>query len=147
MRPDATGVDLSDDMLDYAQQRAAARHLEERVRYELGDFVETQDQFEPADITLLDKVVCCYPAPKQLLEAATSKTRVAIALTFPRRHFLGVAFNVVWNAAFWLLRSDFRSFIHEPRLIRQWLREKGLRQTFSHDTYWWHSEIYTIDAI
>lgn len=143
----ATGVDLSDAMLEHARQRAADRHLENRVHYELGDFVEAQDHFNRADITLLDKVVCCYPAPKQLLHAATAKTRVAIALTYPRKHLLNIVVNWMWNGGFWLMRSDFRSFIHEPTLIREWLRARGLRLSFSKDTYWWHSEIYVIESI
>ena len=143
----ATGIDLSDAMLDYARQRAADHHLSERVSYELGDFVESQARFESADITLLDKVVCCYPAPKELLEAATSKTRVAIALTFPRKHILGLLFNAVWNLGFSLLRSDFRSFVHEPRQIREWLAENGMRRRFYRDTFWWHSEVYVTDPV
>lgn len=143
----AVGVDLSDEMLDHARQRATELTLEERVSYERGDFVETRDHFDPADITLLDKVVCCYPAPKQLLEAAASKTRVAVALTYPRKHPLGLFFTAIWNLAFWLARSDFRSFVHEPYLIRQWLNDKGLRQSYGRDTFWWHSEVYVIDAV
>ena len=140
----ATGVDLSDAMLEHARRRAAERQLHNRVRYELGDFVETQDHFEPADITLLDKVVCCYPAPRRLLDAASAKTQVAIALTYPRKHLLNLMSNWVWNLGFWLMGSDFRSFVHEPASIRQWLKEKGLRLSFSKDTYWWHSEVYVV---
>ena len=47
----ATGIDLSDAMLNYARQRAADHHLSERVSYELGDFVEAQDSFKSVDIT------------------------------------------------------------------------------------------------
>ena len=143
----AVGIDLSDEMLDHARRRATEHELDERVSYELGDFVETQACFDPADITLLDKVVCCYPAPKELLEASVAKTRVAIALTFPCKHPLGILFTAVWNLGFWLLGSDFRSFVHEPSLIRQWLKENGLRQSYSRNTYWWHSEVYVLDAI
>ena len=141
----ATGVDLSDQMLAHARDRANDRGLNDRVGYELGDFVETQAGFEAADIALLDKVVCCYPAPRELLEATVNKTRFAIGLTYPRKRLANIIWTAFSNFGFWLLRSDFRSFVYEPRLIRGWLEEQGLRQSFSRDTFFWHTQVYLLD--
>lgn len=143
----ALGIDLADRMLDHARERAEGRGLTDRVEYRLGDFVDLQDSVEMADITVLDKVVCCYPAPKALLDAAADHTRRIVALTYPRKHLLSKFSNRVWNALFWLLRSDFRSFVHDPIAVRGWLEERGLRQVFNYDTLMWHTELYEVAEI
>ena len=61
---------------------------------------------------------------------------------YPRKHLLGVLWNALFNFGFWLIRSDFRGFTHEPRLIRGWLEDKGLRESFSRDTFFWHTQVY-----
>ena len=140
----AVGVDLADDMLVQARERAEQLGLAERVAYELGDFVDVHGKLEPADITLLDKVVCCYPAPKALLDAAVSRTGHAIALTYPRKRFLTKLSCWVWNLAFWLLRSHFRTFVHDPEAIEIWLRSLGLDRASAHESFMWHAEVYVL---
>ena len=141
----ALGIDLAQRMLDYARARAGERGLTDRVEYRLGDFVELRDTIEVADITVLDKVVCCYPAPKQLLDAAADCTRRVIALTYPRKHLLSALSTLVWNLAFWVLRSDFRTFVHDPCAVRAWLEDRGLRRVVDRDTLMWHTQVYVVD--
>ena len=57
----AVGIDLASSMLAEARDWAGERGLTERTDYIEGDFMLVADQVDPADISLLDKVVCCYP--------------------------------------------------------------------------------------
>lgn len=58
----ATGVDLAAMMIEEAQQWANDRGLGDRTHYIEDDFVTMgDDKTQVADITVLDKVICCYP--------------------------------------------------------------------------------------
>lgn len=141
----ALGIDLAPKMLDYARERARAVALEGKVEYRLGDFVEMEAELDPADLTLLDKVVCCYPDAESMLETAARHTRVALALVYPRRHWLGLLSNRVWNLAYRVLGSDFRSYVHDPGAVHRWLEGCGLRRVFSRDNLMWHTQVYIVD--
>lgn len=141
----ALGVDLAPGMLDHARERAHARALGDKVEYRLGDFVEMEAELDPADLTLLDKVVCCYPDAQGMLEAAARRTRVALALVYPRRHWLGLLSNRLWNLGYRVFGSDFRSYVHDPGAVHRWLEGAGLRRVFSRDNLMWHTQVYVVE--
>ena len=141
----ALGIDLAPAMLEFAASRARERQLDLRTEYRLGDFVEMSDTLETADITVMDKVVCCYPAPRELIGAAIECTRGAIALTYPRKHFIGEITNLLWNFGFWLFGSDFRSFVHDPQLVQQSIEALGFHRVFNRDSRMWHTQVYVAD--
>jgi magnesium-protoporphyrin O-methyltransferase len=138
----ATGIDLAPRMLQLAESRAKEHKLEQRTQYRLGDFVEMSESLDTVDVTVLDKVVCCYPAPKELIRATLDCTSRVIALTYPRKHLLGEICNKIWNFGFWLFRSDFRSFVHEPRLVQESIEAGGFKRVFDRDSPMWHTQVY-----
>jgi len=83
----AIGVDLSETMINQARQVAAAQGFTERTTYHVGDFVSIQDRVPMSDITLLDKVICCYPDAERMVKLSLDKTRRAYALTFPKNNW------------------------------------------------------------
>ncbi|MCK4499543.1 class I SAM-dependent methyltransferase, partial [Candidatus Babeliales bacterium] len=92
----AVGIDLATDMLKEAQQWADEKGLANRVQYIQGDFIELLDQVDNAEVTILDKVVCCYPHAELLVNSSTKKTDRVYALTYPRnRWFIRVAMEVM----------------------------------------------------
>ena len=138
----AIGIDLAPRMLEFAESRARARQLDMRTKYKQGDFVDMSDTLETVDITVMDKVVCCYPAPKELIGAAIACTLGTIALTYPRKNFISEVSNRLWNFGFWLFRSDFRGFVHDPQLVQQSIESFGFQRVFNHDSRMWHTQIY-----
>ena len=141
----ALGIDLAPRMLDHARERAHVLALDDRVEYRLGDFVEMEAQLDPADLTLLDKVVCCYPDAEGMLEAAARHTRAALARVYPRRHWLRLLSNRLWNLGYRVFGSDFRSYVHDPGAVHRWLEGAGLRRAFSRDTLMWHTRVYVVE--
>jgi 2-polyprenyl-3-methyl-5-hydroxy-6-metoxy-1,4-benzoquinol methylase len=141
----ALGVDLAPRMLEFAEKRADERQLGLRTEYRAGDFVELSDSVETADITVMDKVVCCYPAPKELIGAAIACTRGVIALTYPRKHFISELSNRLWNFGFWLFGSDFRGFVHDPQFVQQSIEALGFHRVFNRDSRMWHTQVYVAD--
>lgn len=138
----AVGIDLAPDMLKEAQQWADEKGLTDRVQYIQGDFIELLDQVKPAEVTILDKVVCCYPHAELLVNSSIAKTSRVYALTYPRsRWFIKVAIEIM---AFFLKLSgsDFRAFVHNPDDIERWIIEAGLKKTYQAQTFIWLSQIY-----
>ena len=80
----ALGVDLAKGMLHEAEDWVRQRCLAEKTRYIEGDFVNLADMVTPADITLLDKVVCCYPDTELLVNRSLLTTNRLYALVYPR---------------------------------------------------------------
>ena len=139
----AVGIDLAPDMLKEAQQWADEKGLTDRVQYIQGDFIELLDQVEAAEVTILDKVVCCYPHAELLINSSTKKTNRIYALTYPRkRWFIKLAIELM-AIALKLIGSDFRAFVHNPDDIERWILEAGFKKTYQAQTFIWLSQIYT----
>ena len=138
----AVGVDLAPRMLAEARDWSAQRGLADRIEYVEGDFVACHDDIAPADVTLMDKVVCCYPDADALVHRALEKTRQICALTYPRdRWFVRLAMKL--GALFlWLMRSGFRSYVHDPKQIEAWIIEKGFDKKFQDTTAVWLTQVY-----
>jgi 2-polyprenyl-3-methyl-5-hydroxy-6-metoxy-1,4-benzoquinol methylase len=138
----ALGIDLSEKMLSEAKQWAKDRNMEACTAYRLGDFLDIADTVEKADITILDKVVCCYPDANGLLHTALDKTRNTIALTYPRNRWY-IRFVMKLAGVFlWLLRCPFRSYVHDPKQIKQWITAQGFRKIYQNKTLIWLTQVY-----
>ena len=138
----AVGIDLSAAMLKEAQALAVRKGLADRVRYEQGDFRDMASGVDRADITLLDRVICCYPDAEGLLAAATSRTKVLCALTFPRDHRVNRL--AVWLASLFLqiCGSSYRPFVHDPSAVDMWIRGAGFRRVADARTPLWITRAY-----
>ena len=138
----ATGVDLAPKMIAEATAGARENGLADRTRYIEGDFVQIADRIEPADITILDKVVCCYPDADGLVHQSLAHTGRVYALTYPRnRWFLRLGSRLM-AAVFWLLRADFRNYIHNPALIEKWITAEGFGKQYENQTAAWLTQVY-----
>jgi SAM-dependent methyltransferase len=137
----AIGIDLAPRMVAEARDWAKQRGLSERVSYIEGDFMARGD-IDTADIALLDKVVCCYPDAHGLVEKSLAKTRHLYGLTYPRdRWFVRLGVGVM-ACLLWLLRSDFRSYVHDPVQIERWITDRGFRKRFEAQTAIWLTQVY-----
>lgn len=137
----AVGIDLAPRMLAEARDWAERRGLSERVRYIEGDFMALGD-IDTADIALLDKVVCCYPDAQGLVEKSLAKTKHVYGLTYPRdRWFVRLGVGVI-ACLLRLMRSDFRSYVHDPEQIERWITDRGFRKRFEGQTAIWLTQVY-----
>ncbi|MCO4762017.1 MAG: methyltransferase domain-containing protein [Myxococcales bacterium] len=138
----AVGVDLAPKMLVEARASAVEREIEEQTSYVEADFVAVADSLESADITVLDKVVCCYPDADGLIHKSLDKTDRILALTYPRDRWYTHVFVAVNGLLMWLIRSDYRSYVHPPTTISKWIEEAGFRRRQRDTTWFWLTEIY-----
>ena len=138
----ATGIDLSARLLAEAHRKAAASGLAERTTYHQGDYVDLAGDLPMADIVILDKVICCYPEPKQLLKRALAGTRLVIAITYPRDRLFTRAGVALMKAGLTLVGCGFRPYVHNPTDIERWICAAGLRRHSQSLTFEWATDIY-----
>jgi magnesium-protoporphyrin O-methyltransferase len=101
----------------YASELAREKGVEGRTTFRVVDILERPDAVEPADIVVLNRVVCCSPDGVALAAAAGRLARRTLVLSFPR--------DVLWirlavrmlNAGLWLMRNPFRVFVHRPAAL------------------------------
>lgn len=140
---DAAGVDLSPRMLAIARRRAQESQMDTRTRYREGDFVALAESLEPADVTILHKVVCCYPDVDTLLDRSLEKTRRVYALTYPRDR-RRVRFSFALSARMLrLLGSEFRPYVHDPQRIHAHIVEHGFQPAYTRTTSTWQTDVYS----
>ena len=126
----ATGevVELVDAYEPYARELAHDRGLDERSSFQVADILERPESVEPADIVVLNRVVCCSPDGVALAAEAARHTQRQLVLSFPRDVvWVRAAFRVL-NAFFRIRRSAFRVFLHRPGALVAAAEAEGLRR-------------------
>ncbi len=137
----AVGVDLSPAMIEEARAWADERGLAERVDYRVGDFLAFADELGPADVTILDKVVCCHPQGPELVDRALEHTTRLLALSCPRHHVLNRLGVRLLNGLMALGRSDFRVYLHDPEVIVAICRRHGFERVREGHTRLWQWQV------
>jgi magnesium-protoporphyrin O-methyltransferase len=138
----AVGIDLAERMITEARALARARGLSARTQYRVGDFVDQADTFEPADVTILDKVICCYPDAEALVQRSLARTRRVYAYTLPRDRWytrLGVHLQAL---ALRLIGSRFRPYVHDPNRVAAWATAAGFERCYENETLAWLTHVY-----
>ena len=138
----ATGVDLSEKMLSEARALAAEQSLGDRTRYIPGDFVAMAPDLPSADVTILDKVVCCYPDAETMIGRSLEKTKKICALTYPRAHLLNRIMFELEAICMKVIRCDFRPYVHDPGRIEGWIEAAGFRKRTQHRSWLWLTQVY-----
>jgi magnesium-protoporphyrin O-methyltransferase len=138
----AIGIDLSPKMITEAEIGAEEKGLSGRVRYILDDFVSMEEVLEPVDITILDKVICCYPDADGLVHKSLSITRRVYALTYPRDRWFTRLGSKVMAGIFFVLRIQFRNYVHDPETVESWIIAEGFSKKYENQTIAWLTQVY-----
>jgi len=142
MASEAMHVDASSAYLKIANEEAQRQGHSERVKFIHADFTDVVDELPQVDVVTLDRVVCCYPDFRSLLKAAASKSRKAIALTYPRETWwlkMGIA---VANFFQKLRKDPFRGFVHPVVEMEALLNGEGLRRVSTRRLFMWEMSLY-----
>ena len=143
----AVGVDLSSKMLHEAREQARVQGLSARTDYREGDFVELSDSIAPADVVILDKVICCYPDADSLVRRSADKAARSYAFTIPRDRWS--VRLVFWCAGrmLALIRCGFRTHVHDVDAIERRLSHAGFERVFQASTFIWLTRVYARRAV
>ena len=138
----ATGVDVSREYIKAAENLARTHGLEDAVEYRVGDFVELEREAPHADVTLLDRVICCYPSMRELVTASARHTGRLYALTYPRWTWWIRAGAFLENLGYRVLRKRFRAFMHRPQELKAILAAEGFAPAFEARSGTWAVEVH-----
>ena len=135
----ATGeiVELVAAYEPYARALASHKGFACRVTFRVADLVEDPEAVEPADVVVLNRVVCCSPDGVELSGVAAGLARRSILLSYPRDvPWVRLGIGLI-NLGQWLFRRSFRAFVHPPAKLRAAIEEQGLRATdLGHTAFW-----------
>ena len=130
-------VELVDAFEPYARALAQEIGLAERTSFRVADVLDDPEAVQPADVVLMNRVVCCSPDGVALTGQASRLTRRTLVLSFPRDHVwmrVGARFT---NAGFRLLGRSFRLFVHSRKAIVAAAEAEGMRLADSgHGALW-----------
>jgi Methyltransferase domain len=133
----AVNVELSPEWEGEARSLLREASLEDRVERRIGDAVAEAETIEPADVVVMERVVCCYPDPEALVGFAADRTRRFLLMSFPHDRRLAHLVVRVGNFICRARRIDFRSYVHPERRIEQAAESHGLELAFDRPGRWW----------
>jgi magnesium-protoporphyrin O-methyltransferase len=138
----AVAVDISRGMLDQAAALAKERGLGDRVSYVHGDLIDVAGTIDPAEIVVLDKVVCCYADPETLLRMSGEKAKQFLALSYPGGSWLSACSFRFLDLLGRALRWSFHPYYHDPSELERIVQHLGFSEKFSGRTIMWKLKIY-----
>jgi 2-polyprenyl-3-methyl-5-hydroxy-6-metoxy-1,4-benzoquinol methylase len=139
----ATTVDASPYSVSAERKLAAEAGVASQLDALVGNFAALDLGQQTFDLVVLDRVVCCYPEWRDLLEPAAQRARNAIALVYPRAGSWGHAAARGINMVHRLLRHRLRFFVHPPAQMLDVLRKHGLEPVHASHHFMWQLLIAT----
>lgn len=138
----SVGVDLSEGMLQEARNFAETLGLKERTEYINGDFAALASSITACDITVLDKVVCCYEDIRSLVISSTGKTKRVYALTHPKENILMKGLFKGHVALARIFGWSFHPFWHDWATMKSLIIAQGFTLAYDRSTLAWHVLVF-----
>ena len=113
---DAQFVDVSGHYLTAAREVAERLGVAERATFYQGDFTVLEG-LRPADVLVLDRVVCCYPDAGALLTKAAAYSRRDLAFSYPKHAWWLRVGRALLNLGMSLFGQQYRFYLHDETLL------------------------------
>ena len=126
----ATDIDASTSYIEAARRESEHQGHAGQVRYRHGDFVNVAPEIETADVTTLDRVICCYGDMHSLVAQSADLTRKYYGAVYPRDTGPVKFGMAIGNLFMRLARRPFRVFAHPTRAVDSLLRRHGMQRCF-----------------
>lgn len=133
----SVNLELSEEYEGEARRLAEENGVVDRIDRRLHDIAAEPAAVEPADVVVLNRVVCCYPDYERLLGAAADHARRLLVFSYPPRNALSRSIVTLTNWLQALRGSDFRAFTHPPAAMLSVLDGRGLTRTYEHHGLVW----------
>ena len=130
----AHGRDLGTGSIEHARRLARERGLEDRSDFQVGD--GSTAPLPPADVVVLNRVICCYRDATGLLDHTLAVAGSVYALSAPvDRGLVGlwnrivIRVSNVWFAIRAAKFTGFRVFVHDLQDVDERVRRAGFAPT------------------
>ena len=111
--------------------------LGDRVERLVMDFAEAGVEVQPADLVVMNRVICCYPDMPKLAGAAADRAKGMLVMSFPNRRWWTRFGLTLANFGFRVIRLQFRIFMHPPALILAAVEERGFKTRLNQPGLLW----------
>jgi SAM-dependent methyltransferase len=138
----AVAVDASSSYLAVAKEEAARRGRVEQIEFVHGDFVDLAPGLRAAAVVTMDRVICCYPRFRPLLELALGRAERAFAVSYPRDVWYVRALTVAENVRRRMGGNAFRTFVHSAADMQRLIERAGFRLSSRRRTWIWSIDVY-----
>jgi magnesium-protoporphyrin O-methyltransferase len=119
-------VELVSAYEPYARELARELGLEERSSFRVADVIDRPGDVAPADVVVLNRVVCCSPDGVRLTGIAAALARRTLVLSFPRDRFVVRSGLRLVNLGMRVLGRSFRVFVHRRAALVAAAEAEGL---------------------
>jgi SAM-dependent methyltransferase len=133
----AVGVDAIPAAIDQARELAHELNVADRAHFTIGDFADSELSLLPADVVVLDRVVCCYPDWRALLTRAATHASRVVALTYPPDNALSRFEVGAVNAFQRMMGRRFRVHVHSAARMFALLAEHGFTSVKKRRYWFW----------
>ena len=133
----SVNLELSQEYEGEARRLAEENGVADRIDRRFEDIATEPEAVEPAEVVVLNRVVCCYPDYERLLGAAADHARRLLVFSYPPRNTMSRSIVTLTNWLQAVRGSDFRAFTHPPSAMLSVLDRRGLRRTYEHHGLVW----------
>jgi 16S rRNA G966 N2-methylase RsmD len=134
----ATNLEISRNYEPEAAALLERFGMVDRVQRRFVDIATSPNAVEPADVVVLNRVVCCYPDYERLLSAAAGHAKRLLVYSHPPRNSLIRMIITCENLLHRLRGSDFRAFVHPPAAMIKTAEAQGMSVSYRHRGVSWH---------
>jgi magnesium-protoporphyrin O-methyltransferase len=110
----------------YAQELARDKGIEDRSTFRIADLLEHPETIAPADVVVLNRVVCCSPDGVRLAGEAAHLAGRMLLLSYPRDRALVRIGSRLLNFVLRIMRRSFRVFMHPRESLYAAAQAEGL---------------------
>lgn len=133
-------VEASPAYLEAAEKESRRRGHADRTSYRYGDFVELASDLPAADLVTLDRVICCYPHMRRLVETSAAKAVRWYGVVYPKERWYNRMLGRIGNTYCWARSMEFRIYVHSG--VEETIRAEGLVPFYQVETILWKVALY-----
>jgi protein-L-isoaspartate O-methyltransferase len=130
-------LELSPGYDEEARRLLREAGYEGRAERRLTDIATQPDEVGPADVVVLNRVVCCYPDYERLLAAVADHARRLVVFSYPPRNLVSRSVVGAQNLLSRLRGREFRVFTHPPAAMLAVVEERGFRRAAAESALVW----------
>lgn len=136
-------IELVQGYAPFAARLAQEVGIADRTTFRVHDLLSDPEAVEPADVVVMNRVVCCSADGPELAAVAARLARKALLMSFPRSTVLTRAFAAVQRFAYKVLGRKYRAFAWpEERLVAAGERA-GLAPVATGGGWLWRYLVFT----
>jgi len=133
----AVSVELTPTYEEAAAELLTEAGLVDRVERRVMDFARSGDDIEPADIVVMNRVICCYPDMPLLAGSAADHSAEVLVMSFPKERWWKRLVLTLGNFVLRVMQRQFQVFVHPPEKILAEAERHGLHRALDAPGLFW----------